>query len=414
MNKKKLASALLSLLIAFGMWMYVITEVSPGYEWTYYDIPVVMEGETLLRDERNLIVTDYSDIYVDLTLAGNRSDLNDLSKDNIVLKADMTRIYDPGTHKIEYNISMPGNVASNAFTRVNQYPSYITVTVEKLQRKEVPVVILYEGKAGDGYVVRRADVQMDYEHILVTGPESVVNQISKAVIAIDLEGQTESISQNYRFTLCNEDGQGVDSEMITVNTEQVHVDLTIHRKKQVDLVVTVVPGGGATEEDVEVKLDAESIQISGSDVALEQVGDSIHLGTVYLADYETAAEIVFQIPTYEGVTNDSSRTEVVVNLRFVGLMTKEIILEDFEIINVPEGFEAEVITEKLSIKVRGPTELVSKLTAKDITAKVDFAGEQTGDATIRVNITFSDAFKDLGVLGKPSVTTSLQEAHTEE
>ena len=57
--KNKLMSAALSLLIAFGLWMYVITEVSPGSEWTYYDIPVKMEGETVLK-ERNLIITDMS------------------------------------------------------------------------------------------------------------------------------------------------------------------------------------------------------------------------------------------------------------------------------------------------------------------------------------------------------------------
>ena len=104
--KNKLMSAALSLLIAFGLWMYVITEVSPGSEWTYYDIPVKMEGETVLK-ERNLIITDMSSTDVDLTLSGNRSDLNELNSSNITLKADMTKIYDPGTHKIGYDITFP-------------------------------------------------------------------------------------------------------------------------------------------------------------------------------------------------------------------------------------------------------------------------------------------------------------------
>lgn len=406
--KNKLMSAALSVLIAFGLWMYVITEVSPGSEWTYNDIPVKMEGETLLK-ERNLIITGMSSTDVDLTLSGNRSDLNELNSSNITLKADMTKIYDPGTHKIGYDITYPGNVASNAFTRVNQYPDSIIVTVERLVRnKEVPVNIIYQGRAADGYVVRRADVELDNEYILVTGPESVVNQITQAIITIDLEGQTESISQNYRFTLCNSEGAGVDSEMITVNTEEVHVDLTIHRKKQVELTVTVVPGGGATEEDAKIELSTESIWISGSDIALEQVGDTINLGTINLAEYESSEKITFAIPTYEGVTNDSGETEVVVSLRFEGLMTKEIVIDEFVITGVPEGYTAEVVTEKLTIKVRGRYELVNKLTARDIIATVDFTDEEPGDATMRVNITFRDKFESLGVLGKPSVTTSLQ------
>lgn len=410
--KNKLVSAAVSLLIACGLWAFVITEVSPNSEWTYYDVPVKLEGETVLK-ERKLIITGISSTNVDLTLSGNRSDLNELNSSNITLKADMTKIYDPGTHKIGYDISLPGNVASNAFTRVNQSPDSIIVSVERLETKEVPVNIIYQGKAPEGYVVRRADVVMDHETVKVTGPASVVAQISQAVITIDLSEQTESISQNYRYTLCNPDGAGVDSELITSNTEEIHVELAIHRWKKVALTVTVNPGGGATEKDVKVELSTDSIQISGSDIALEQVGDSINLGTINLADYESNTTLTFAIPTFEGVTNDSGETEVDVKLTFQGLIVREITVEDFEITGVPEGCEAEIITEKLVIKVRGPFELLAKLTARDMVVTVDFTGEEAGDATIRVTVTFSDKFVGVGVLGKPSVTTSLKETAKE-
>lgn len=406
--KSKLLSVAVSVLIAFGLWMYVITEVSPNSEWTYYDVPVKLEGETVLK-ERHLIITGISDTSVDLTLSGNRSDLNQLDSSNITLKADMTKIYDPGTHKIGYDIILPGHVASNAFNRVNQYPDSITVTVERLLTKEVPVNIIYQGKVPEGYVVRRADVLMDYEFIKVTGPASVVDQISQAVINVDLTDKTESISQNFRYTLCNPEGTGVDSEMITVNAEEVHVDLVIHRRKEVALTVTVNPGGGATTDNVDVALDVDSIQISGSDIALEQVGDTINLGTINLADYDSNAKLTFTIPTFEGVTNDSGETEVHVTLTFRGLLTRDFTIEDFVITGVPDGYEAAVITEKLVIKIRGPVTVISTLKAEDIIATVDFTGEEAGDATIRVQVSFPSAYEGIGVLGKPSVTTSLRE-----
>lgn len=411
--KSKLLSVVVSILIAFGLWMYVITEVSPNSEWTYYDVPVKLEGETVLK-ERQLIITGLSDTSVDLTLSGNRSDLNQLDSSNITLKADMTKIYDPGTHKIGYDIILPGHVASNAFNRVNQYPDSITVTVERLLTKEVPVNIIYQGKVPEGYVVRRADVLLDYEFIKVTGPASVVDQISQAVVNIDLTDKTESISQNFRYTLCNSEGAGVDSEMITVNAEEVHVDLVIHRRKEVPLTVTVNPGGGATADNVDVALDVESIQVSGSDIALAQVGDTINLGTINLADYDANTKLTFTIPSFEGVTNDSGETEVHVTLTFRGLLSREFVIENFVITGVPEGYEAAVITEKLVIKIRGPVTVISTLKAEDIIATVDFTGEEAGDATIRVQVTFPDTVEGIGVLGKPSVTTSLREETQEE
>ena len=78
------------------------------------------------------------------------------------------------------------------------------------------------------------------------------------------------------------------------------------------------------------------------------------------------------------------------------------------------SFAGQVITEKLVIKVRGPVDLISKLTAADMIVTVDFTGEEAGDATIRVQVTFSESFAELGVLGKPSVTTSLKEIAGEE
>ena len=84
--KSKLISVLLSVAMAFGLWYYVITVISPDTTDTFYDIPVVLVGETAL-EERGLMVTSVSNTTVDLTLTGNRSDLNQLTRENITLKA---------------------------------------------------------------------------------------------------------------------------------------------------------------------------------------------------------------------------------------------------------------------------------------------------------------------------------------
>ena len=72
--KNRFGSILLSIVIAFGLWLYVITYVSPNSEETYYNIPVVLEGESVLN-ERGLMCTSTSSSTVSLQLAGARSDL---------------------------------------------------------------------------------------------------------------------------------------------------------------------------------------------------------------------------------------------------------------------------------------------------------------------------------------------------
>ena len=89
--KKKILMALLSLVLSFALWLYVITVVSPGSDDTFYDIPVIFTGETTLT-ERELIITDVLTEDVTLKLEGNRSDLVLLDRSNIEVIADLSRI----------------------------------------------------------------------------------------------------------------------------------------------------------------------------------------------------------------------------------------------------------------------------------------------------------------------------------
>ena len=52
--KSKLWMAILSLVVAFGLWLYVITVVSPESEENYYDIPVTYQNDIL--EERGLMI----------------------------------------------------------------------------------------------------------------------------------------------------------------------------------------------------------------------------------------------------------------------------------------------------------------------------------------------------------------------
>ena len=101
--KNKFAAALFSLIVAFGIWLYVITTVSPGSEDTFSNIPVTLQNEAALS-ERGLMVTTQDVPTVTLRLSGNRSDLIKLNSSNIVLTADLSGIYEPGksgcTHRL--------------------------------------------------------------------------------------------------------------------------------------------------------------------------------------------------------------------------------------------------------------------------------------------------------------------------
>ena len=305
--KSKLKSILLSLGLALLLWLYVITVVSPGSKETFYNVPVVLEGASVL-EERGLMVTDVETDSVTLELSGNRVDLNQLDTGNITIKANLAGVYDPGEDiQLSYTITYPGTVANNAFTEESRSPSFITVTVEKIAYKDIPVNVVYVGSVPADYIAKSDEEFLDYEEIRISGPVSVVEQITQARIEVDLTGQTESINTSYRYTLCDSRGEPVNSELITVNAKEVHLQLPVLKLKTVPLVVTVVDGGGATEETSSIEVLPKTIQVCGSAVVLEDL-DEVVLGTIYLGDYLTATELTFDINLPAGVTFQPDRS----------------------------------------------------------------------------------------------------------
>lgn len=405
--KNKITSILLSVGIALGLWLYVTTSVSPNSSDTYYNIPVVMEGESVLN-ERGLMITSTSTTTVTLELAGTRLDLSKVNSGNITVKANLANIYDPGQKiLLDYDISYPGDVAQNAFEVVSQSDVY--VNVEKRVAKEIQVEILWTGTRSEDYLYDTENAQLDYTTVNIVGPASVADQIDRAVIQVDLTDKVESISESYRYTLCDKDGNPVDAAEITTNVEEIRLDMRIRRITDLELKVDVIYGGGANASNTTVTVTPSTLRVSGSDAALAELGDSLTIAIIDLATVEKSTEQTYLISLPEGITNQTGVSEATVSVQFTGLSTREFTVENFSSINLPEGMEAEIINANLTVKVRGPSGVINKLTAEDITITVDFANAVAGTATYKANVTFGEEFSTVGaIMGPYSVSATVQ------
>lgn len=413
MKRNKLVSFIVSFLIAFGLWLYVVTFVSSESSKVVYNIPVVYEGETVMTTDRNLMITSGEDEVVNLKLAGSRSDLNKVEKDNIVIKVDLTKVYDPGKHELTYTIGYPAGVANDAFS-VEKYPSTVTIVVEQKLNREIPVQVVYHGSAPEGFLVDQENAVLDYTHVNVVGPSSVVELIDHARIEVNLEDQTESISQNYRYTLCDKDDNPVDVAMVTTNVAEVHLDLKIQRFEEIPLVLTVNYGGGAQSHTSNISIEPKTIKVSGSEVLLSGMTEYV-LGTIDLSTITENTEMVFPITLPEGVTNLSGIDEAVVKISFVGLSMQEFTTNQIQVINVPEGMEYELINQAIKVMLRGETSLINKIKPEDILVTVDLSGKEAGTSTVKAIITVQgDEFKEVGAVGSYSVNVTLKLAVEEE
>ena len=410
MFKNKILPLLLAILCAFVLWSYVITFVSADREATFYDIPVSFQGEAILEDRGFMLVSEKP--TVTLTLHGNRAELNKLDNSKITIYADLSKIASPGVHSLSYD-AYYGDIPTNAFTVQSQYPGLVKVTVEKRLTKEVPVVVNTTGTVQQDFIADRENVELDYEKITVTGPASAVEPIAQAVVEVDLQDKSDSFIQSYRFTLCDSSGVPVDAKMVEVNVAEVNVTMYIKAVKEIPLVWNVVEGGGATLRTSNIVVEPAVIKVAGNENVLKDLKE-INLGTIDLGTILKDSEITFEIKLPDGITNLSGTTEAVAYVTFPDLLTKTFTITRITPMNVPEGMDVELITEKLTVTIRGPKEIMNKMGSSHLSVRVDFSNAKLGTDSFKAMIIISTGFDRAGAVGTYWVSAKLVEKPPEE
>ena len=406
--KSKAWRIVLSVAIAFALWFYVISVVSPESDETFYDIPVSYQNDVL--DERGLMIVSETPT-VTLHLKGNRSDLNELNASNITILVDLAAIQTPGTQMLRYSVSYPGNLPSNAFETLSQTPNLLRLKVENKVKKPIPVVVDYmDTTVPENCIADKENPVMDVAVVEVSGPESSVELINHALIQVDLTNQTDSIVGAYNYVLCDENGEPVDAEMVTTNVEEVNLSIKIQRIKEVPIVLNLVDGGGATQNTAKVELSQTSVWVSGTENKLREL-ESVELGVINLAELkEETNEMIFDVVLPEGVTDLNGQTQVTAVITFPELSKKKLTINkaQFQASGVPAEANVVWITEAVEVELRGPKDQIKNLTEKDVYITVDFSEETLGGVIKVPKIGFGSAFADVGAISVPSVTANLQ------
>ena len=398
--KEKILYLLISVVIAFGLWSYVVTTDSPEWEETYYEIPVILKNESVLHGN-GLMLGDGKIPTVTLRLKGNRSDLVNLNKSDITLVADLSRIYESGKQSVSYSIAFPGDIPDNSVEILEKTPKEIQLTIMERRTKDVDIELVYNGSVPEGFRTDKENVTLDRDAIRVVGPAAVVDRIACAQIQVDLEGQTGTINSTYRYVLLDREGKEVDSSQLTVDAEEVELTLKIQRYKEIKLLLNVIPGGGASESNTHIQPDMQTIQVSGSQQLLDSLGDTLEF-EIRLGEITDNTTKQFEIKLPEGVENLTGKSILTVDIIFPELVTRTFQVTNLRTKNVPAGMTAELLTQALTVTIRGAAAQVRALNADDLSVIVDMSGAELGTDSYRATVD-TGRFISIGAVGSYSV-----------
>ena len=398
-----------SLLLAFVLWIYVGREANPEVTNTLSHVQVVFSGLESL-EERGLMISEGAEQTVSLRIRATREVWGRLNQGETTVTIDVSGIAEPGTQSVAIttrNINFPRSITVMDSIDV-QYtsPDAVEFTVSRWATREVPVQGSFSGSVAEGY--QREDFSFAPETVTVSGQEELVNQVDHALVTVSQEDMNTTYSESCPYTLIGADGEVIPSEQLETDPATVLVTLPVVQLKEVELTVDLIPGGGATQDDVTVDIEPQTITVSGGAEDLAGL-TSISLGEIDLSKVFGTRQ-VFQMPIDldPSLTNVSGITEATVTVTIHGLTTRILQVSNISFINRPDGYQAEAVTQSCSIQIRGSQEAVEAVTASQIRVVADLSEMElsTGSQTIPVRV-YLDGSSDVGVVGEYNIVVSL-------
>jgi len=395
-----------SLVISVGLWMYITSVNETVQQNTYSGIPVVFVGEDSIRQNRGLIISEVDTTSVRVKITGNSRALSKFSAGDLQATIDVSTVTQANENSWTYKLTFPNGVDTSGFT-YELYPEIINFKVEKEVYKTVPVQGVFDGSAAQGFVANSDALIFEPSEITVYGTERELEKISHAWVTLKGEDISATLTENRPYVLLDENGNELNLLHISANVDMITTTLPINTIKEVAIALDIIPGGGASEANCEIKMDIDRITLSGDTDELESM-EKLIIGSIDLSDYFEDFEIVIPLQLAEGVQCLSGETEVRVTGKFINLETQEFEVTDLRYNNLQEGYNAAVVTKKLKVIIRAPRETLDMITAENIRVVADLTDYTTASGHVMVPAkVYIDGVTGAGAVGDYTLTISI-------
>ena len=395
---------ILSILIALVIWLTVGDVNAVSVKTTVRNIPVEFaEEDTTLADNGLMLLSGY-DTTINLTIKGPRSVLWKLDKDEIRLVADTSGITTTGIQSLSYEIIYPDNVPRDQLQLQSASAYAVTVTVGELYTKEVPVYCDVTGKVADGYVAQELVIEPGV--LVLRAQRDALLNVNYAKVTLDVSNAEETVIENLEYKLYDMNDIPVENTAIRAATKRVQVTMPVKAVKDVALTVNFVEAAGSSRDQITYSIDPAMIKLMGDKDVLENL-NNIVLDTIYLQDMDEYQTLTYTIPLPEGTQIVGENTTATVTIVMEGVSERYVTTSSFICENVPEGFDAALVTEQLEILLRGLTSELNALSGDSLTVVADLKNVQAeGSYTVPVTVKIN-GYDNVGVKGSYQVIVNV-------
>lgn len=370
-----LSLKIIAILFAAGLWMISIN-INDPYQTKDYSVVVQLQNMNIMTAAgKHVEVINDSD-RISVKVRGNRSVMDNFSADNISAVADLNELDEKNTIPIKVTTKIAGNKIES----VRSDSDYLTVKVEDICKIQKNIEVVTKNTPAKGYILGKTSTEQNA--LRVSGPESVVNKVAKAVVNFDLEGAKDDVSMILPIELYDEDGRKISDDRLKTSIKEVQCIATILETKEVPLRFSVkgtpAKGFGFTgeigSEPSRVLIAAKSTIVKNIDaleilqpIDITNAKENV-INTLDLKKF-LPENVVIAAASFDGKIKVTAVIEQEIT------KTIEISMDEITVLNVPENRKVKLSNEKekYEIEVAGYESVISKFHEKELKPRMDLS-----------------------------------------
>ena len=388
--KKNLTTFIMSVVFSVIIWFAVSIQIFPNVYDHIDGVTVTAEPTALMRAE-NLQITDFTDT-VSIQIQGKRYAIGMLTAEDFTASLDLSDVTSPGTHVVNVNLGM---VEANNDCEIISSGITSSVTVQRIISKEIPLEVNTANlSVGEGLRIQAEDIETSLTAVTVSGEESLVNSVAKAVIEPVYEGtMTETTAVNGTVSLYNAAGTKIENPELEYQANNYTVTIPVYRVKTLPLNVSFIYPENFDSSSLEYSILPKEITIAApaNDTSIENL-DRIDIGEVNLTSITMrdllGVNLAISLPDgYKNLSNTGRAQVAFENTDSYGSLEFTVSTDNFTILNGDSEYDYSFVTSQLEVTAIGPSGVLQNLSQDDITGTVNLLGIPTEEGVKNVTVT---------------------------
>jgi len=382
---RNLSALGLALVLAVAVWVSAVTGADPD-EVRPYPRPVPLE---IVGQDPGLVIVNPAPETINLMLRAPRSVWDRLTTTNNAVQAvlDLADL-SAGEHNVEIQVQ----VAVAPVQVISVAPQAINIDLQPLATKSFPISLSIRGEVAVGF--ETGVPQMDSPNIVLSGPESLVNQVKRVQADLSIAGLRQDVQTSLPLRALDASGETLIG--LALNPENVRVRLPITQQGGYrDIAVKVVVRGQVASGYRLTNISVFPPVLTVYSREPSQVNDLpgyVETEPLNLDGSSQDTETRLGLVLPEGVLVVGEQTVQVQ----VGIAAIEGSLSlnnmQVEIIGLRSGLDVQISPQTVDVILAGPLPLLDKLSAGDVKIFVDLTGLNAGthQLTLQAEIVIND------------------------